>query len=89
MKQQRSLVVNCDIILDFPDCDSESLQATWKFEFVCDKSDFSQTHKVANIDIFANFVLPYICSLLHYEDIMKLANYYALCIYKWERENCI
>ena len=35
------------------------------------QSDFSQTHKIGNIDIIANFVFPYICSLLLYLQHVK------------------
>ena len=37
-------------------------------------STFSQTHKVGNNGINANFVLPYICSFLHYLDHVMLVN---------------
>ena len=38
------------------------------------QSGFSQTHKIGNITIFANFVFPYICSFLLYLQHMMLVN---------------
>ena len=38
------------------------------------QSTFSQTYKVGNNDINANFVFPYICSFLHYLDLKMLVN---------------
>ena len=38
------------------------------------QSGFSQTHKIGNIDIIANFTFPYICSFLLYLQHMMLIN---------------
>ena len=37
-------------------------------------SSFSQTHKVGNNGINANFVSPYFCSFLHYLYLKMLIN---------------
>ena len=50
--------------------------------FVCD-SWFSQTHKIANIGIIANFVSPHICSFLLYLQYIMLVNIKLdICGYK-------
>ena len=40
----------------------------------CEHSWFSQTHKIGNIGIIANFVFPEICSFLLYLHYMMLVN---------------
>ena len=40
----------------------------------CFHSSFSQTHKVGNVGIIANFVFPYICGFLLYLHQLMLVN---------------
>ena len=47
------------------------VESLWKT--LLDNSTRSQTHKVDNNGINANFLFPYICSFLHYLDLKKLS----------------
>ena len=44
------------------------------FLFVMMNSSFSQTHKVGDVGIIANFVFPYICSFLFHLHQLILLN---------------
>ena len=51
------------------------------------QSRFSQSHKVGNVGIIANFVLPYICSLLLFLGHFAAGKRQIKC--QWVQYNCI